>query len=255
MQPIKQFWCGLSGLQLPIPKYQYPEEFQKGSRLTYYASIFNSIEVNDTFYKLPKEATIARWTSDVPTTFHFTFKLLKDVTHCKNFNFNPDDIANFFKLVGHAVSKSGCILIQLPPSADFYQIDKLHELLEQIKISNQEHRWPLAVEFRNASWYNDDTFELLEKFNASLVLQDIGKSASPTVLTAENLVYVRFHGPDGRYGGSYSAEFLAEYAEYVNTWLLEGKQVFVYFNNTKGDAYQNALEFKQLVSKAATSTA
>ncbi len=77
------FYSGISGLVLPVPKAQYPPEFQDNSRLQYYASLFNSLEVNSIFYKLPRSSTIANWVESVPDNFRFTFKLSKTVTHVK----------------------------------------------------------------------------------------------------------------------------------------------------------------------------
>jgi uncharacterized protein YecE (DUF72 family) len=249
MQKYREnFYSGLSGLQLPIPKYQYPQEFQLTSRLTYYASLFNSIEINSCFYKIPMKATVARWCSSVNDGFRFTFKLFKDVTHCKNLNFSEADIAAFLRAVSGSGLKKGLLLVQFPPSLTSGNIHQLEKLLAGIKSADPENEWTIATEFRDRSWYHDDVYDLLNVYRTALVRQDIPKSATPfTALVESSTIYVRFHGPTGNYRGSYSDVFLMEYAEYVKEWLREGKTVYVYFNNTAGDAYNNLVTFNKLV--------
>ena len=86
------FFSGLSGIQLPIPKYRYPPPFENTSRLTYYSTFFNSIEINSSFYKVPRPATVTKWAASVPEHFKFTFKLWKEITHAQEFNFKEEDI-------------------------------------------------------------------------------------------------------------------------------------------------------------------
>jgi len=97
----------------------------------------------------------------------------------------------------------------------------------------------LAVEFRHSSWYDDSVYELLTSYNVAMVIQDMPASATPMINTADEFVYLRFHGPEGRYKGSYSDGFLYEYSLYIQEWQQEGKTVYVYFNNTAGDALKN----------------
>src|SRR5688500_18647723 len=104
-QDILNYYSGLSGIELPVPKYQFPPEYQNASRLTYYTTFFNSIEVNSSFYKIPKPATIVRWADSVPENFRFTFKLIRDVTHCKDLNFEGGCIPQFMETIAHAGNK------------------------------------------------------------------------------------------------------------------------------------------------------
>jgi uncharacterized protein YecE (DUF72 family) len=119
------------------------------------------------------------------------------------------------------VSKRGCLLVQLPPKFG-PDIMQLTALLVELKDSG----WPLAIEFRHRGWYRDDIFDLLSGYNAAMVLHDMQGSASPMVTTSDSHVYVRFHGPEGGYRGSYPDDYLYEYAEYVRQWLAEGKTVY-----------------------------
>jgi len=233
------FYGGISGLQVPVPKYLFPEEHKDSSRLTYYATFFNSIEINSTFYKLPLERTVTGWASMVPEDFRFTFKLWKEITHVKGLDFKETDIEKYFKIIAAAGSKKGCVLIQFPPSLGSANVMQLDALLRCVQQNNVNKEWKIAVEFRNRYWYNEDVYDLLNLHGAALVIQEIPKSATPLVEQLPDFVYVRFHGPTGNYRDSYSDSFLAEYATYINEWREEGKTVYAYFNNTMGDAFQN----------------
>ena len=114
-EAIQRYYTGLSGLQLPVPKYLYPAPFENASRLTYYASLFNSIEINSSFYKIPQLATVRKWAGEVPDHFKFTFKLWKGITHNKGLEFSKEDLSAYFKSINSVVEKKGCLLIQFPP--------------------------------------------------------------------------------------------------------------------------------------------
>lgn len=242
-----RFYSGLSGLQVPMPKYLFPPEYQNSSRLTYYATFFNSIEVNSTFYKLPMGKTLVKWAEQVPESFKFTFKLWKEITHVKNFDFKEADVAAFFNVIAHAANKKGCVLIQFPPSLGRTNLIQLDALLRCIGVHNINQGWNIAVEFRNKSWYQPEVYDLLENYKAALVVQDIPKSLTPMVDHSSDFMYIRFHGPTGNYRDSYADDFLLEYATYVREWLEEGKTVYVYFNNTMGDAFKNLETFNNFI--------
>ncbi len=106
---------GTSGLVLPVPKHLYPPEFKGKSRLTYYSSLFNSVEINSSFYKAPMISTVSKWAESVPDNFQFTFKLCKAITHVKGLLFNPEDVYDFMQTIAYAGNKIGCLLVQFPP--------------------------------------------------------------------------------------------------------------------------------------------
>src|ERR1700712_55123 len=104
------YYAGTSGLVLPVPnKTHYPAAFKEKSRLCYYASLFNSIEVNSSFYKIPQAQTIEKWVGMVPDGFRFTFKLWKGITHEKNLIFNPDNISRFMNAISVVGNCKGCL--------------------------------------------------------------------------------------------------------------------------------------------------
>ena len=243
----QNFYSGLSGLQLPVPKYLFPSPYENSSRLTYYASIFNSIEFNSSFYKIPQPTTVAKWATSVPEGFKFTFKLWKGITHNKGLNFNDEDVVAFFNSINSVKEKKGSLLIQFPPSIGREYTVQLEKLLSCISDSDPTQAWKVAVEIRNKSWYHEDIYDLLNFHKTTMVIQDIPKSATPLVNHKSDFLYIRFHGPTGNYRESYSKEFLNEYAALITEWIEEGKTVYVYFNNTMGDAFNNLETLNRLV--------
>ena len=244
--PPTKFYSGTSGLAMPVPQSEYPPAFQGKSRLEYFAHLFNSLEVNSSFYKLPKVATVSKWAESVPKNFQFTFKLSKTITHAKGLAFAEADVKQFMEMVAFVGDKKGCLLAQFPPSVKIEKFDKVKELLQCITDANKDG-WRIAIEFRNASWYTDEVYKLLEKYNISLVIHDVPASATPIIDSNADFRYMRFHGPGGRYRGSYSDDFLQEYAIHIKSWVKKGKTVYVYFNNTMGDAVGNLQTLNKLV--------
>jgi uncharacterized protein YecE (DUF72 family) len=229
------FYAGTSGLKISMPKRDFVAEHAEKSRLAFYAYHENSLEVNSSFYKLPQAKTVSKWAADVPDGFRFTFKLWKEITHQKNLLFKSEDVVRFMEVIAGAADKKGCLLVQFPPSLQVNALPQLQELLQQLGA----FEWPVAVEFRHNSWYKDSVYELLNSHQFSMVIQDMPKAPTPMELTADELVYLRFHGPGGNYKGSYTESFLYEYATYIQEWQQEGKTVYCYFNNTAGDALNN----------------
>jgi uncharacterized protein YecE (DUF72 family) len=245
------YYAGTSGLVLPVPnKTHYPPAFKEKSRLCYYASLFNSIEINSSFYKIPQAKTVAKWAEDVPDDFRFTFKLWRGITHEKGLAFNPADIIRFMEAIHDAGTRKGCLLVQLPPSARANLMPQLQYLINCVQNTAPENTWKIALELRHSSWYTDILFQFAELEKLSIVIQDIPASATPLQFAAGDTIYLRFHGPGGKYRGSYPDDVLAEYSNYIHDWQEEGKTVYAYFNNTMGDAVQNLITLNALVQQS-----
>ena len=235
----KLFYCGTSGLDLPVKRALYPEAFRGKSRLHYYSSLFNSIEINSIFYKLPRSSTVVNWAESVPDDFRFTFKVSKTITHVKGLDFAVKDVVDFISTVENIEDKKGCLLAQFPPSLKVEKLDQLQKLIETLGEATHETAWKIAMEFRDPSWYQREVYELLEEFNVSLVIHDIPASATPLEEVQGDFIYLRFHGPEPRYRGDYTNQFLKQYATYIKKWISEKKTVYAYFNNTVGAAVKN----------------
>lgn len=245
-----RFYSGTSGIVVPVPQTLYPDPFRGKSRLTYYASFFNSIEINSSFYKLPKATTIIKWREMVPENFQFTFKLPKTISHAKGLDFNVEEVKLFIQTINNADKKKGCILVQLPPVLKPEKIKQLEKLFKTLDAAIAHTAWKVAVEFRNKVWYNEQTFKLLKRYNFSLVLQDLPASATPFSVPLTSLIYLRFHGTEKGYRGSYNNKFLSQYAQHLRQWMIEGKYVYCYFNNTLGNAFDNLQSLKRFVSSS-----
>jgi uncharacterized protein YecE (DUF72 family) len=242
------FFCGTSGLVLPVPnKAAFPEAYQNGTRLTYYSSLFNSIEINSSFYKIPRQKTLEHWTTETPDEFRFTLKLWRGITHETGLSFHQKDITAFMQAASGIGRKKGCLLVQLPPSAKSDNTRQLQTLLRELRTHDPDRTWPIAVEFRHPGWYTDKTSELLRQHGAGIVLQDMPASANWADASTGNFVYLRYHGPAGDYKGGYTTGRLAHDAANIQRWLAMKKTVYVYFNNTIGDALIDLQRLRKLV--------
>lgn len=245
---VKDYYSGTSGLILPVPnKLYYPEAYKDTSRLCYFSSLMNSIEVNSSFYKTPLASTVKKWGDDVPKDFRFSFKLFKGVTHAPHLGFNLSDLARFMDVINQVGEKKGCLLVQFPPSIRIANLLQLSKLMLSLREHNLDNAWNIALEFRHPSLYVEEVYGLLEEHGLGMVIHDKGSVTSPFHIVVNDFIYLRFHGPGGNYRGSYSDDLLSEYASYIVEWLLDSKQVFVYFNNTMGNAYGNVTRLKEFV--------
>jgi len=243
------FRIGTSGIVVPGNKQSLPDEFKNKSRLNYYSSLFNTLEVNSTFRKLPMISTLQKWSVDVPDEFEFTIKLWKEITHVRSLNIDLNNIDNFFSVINQIGNKKGCLLIQFPASITSDYLNKIEEILERLQKLDVDNNWRKAIEFRSVTWYNEQTSNLLKNCSASMVLHDMPKSKHLEINEDTTFAYYRFHGPKGDYRGSYSEEFLKEQADNIRGILNNGRDVYVYFNNTMGSAFDNAMQLKAMVER------
>jgi len=235
---------GTSGLVLPVPnKQHFPPEFQDKSRLTYYASLFNSIEINSSFYKIPQGNTIAKWAESVPENFTFTFKLFREITHAKGFTFDMQVVDHFMSVIDRVGDKKGSLLIQLPPKVSIDHKETLELLFERVR----DHGWHNAIEFRHASWYTSEIYALADNYNFSIVMHDMPASVNSVANKGSRFRYLRFHGVEGDYKGSYTDEALYAHSVQIKQWLAQGLVVYVYFNNTIGDAIENLRTLNKMI--------
>lgn len=236
----RQIWIGTSNIVVPGNKDSFPPPYNQQSRLHYYAALFNSVEINQTFYKLPRPATFERWAGEVTGDFTFSVKLSKDITHSKGLQYNAGLVERFMYAAERLQEKRGCLLVQFPGKISLDHFNDVEALLQKLAAAGEACTWRTAVEFRNTSWYCGETYELLNEYKATLVLHDMPASAMMEPVTAAPFVYLRLHGAAGDYRGSYSDSFLKQLAQQLYDLHQQGKDLYVYFNNTIGDAYHNA---------------
>ena len=246
---IENFYAGTSGLILPVAnKSFYPKAYQDKSRLHYYSSLVNTIEINSSFYKIPMPSTVEKWAADVPDNFKFSFKLFREITHLKGLVFDGAVLNKFFDSISKIGNRMGCLLLQFPPSIHITDYPQLQLLVSILRERNLEGDLKIALEFRHSSLYVDKIYNFLEDFGLGMVIHDKKPAQTPIINTEVDFKYLRFHGPNGNYRESYEDDVLFDYATYIAEWLTDGKEVFVYFNNTMGAAHDNLVTLRQFVS-------
>jgi uncharacterized protein YecE (DUF72 family) len=233
---------GTSGIVIPGSR-ESRNDLKHKSRLNYYSSLFNTIKINSTFKKMPRASTFEKWSQDVPEDFRFTLKLSKEITHVKGLNIQPEKIQTFVTAANHLGNNKGCILIQFPASITSEFRREVEQIFLQFHTVDSKNEWRKAIEFRSLTWYNSQINKVLDQYGVSLVLHDMPTSQNLDYNGAANFSYFRFHGPQGDYRGSYSPDFLEEQARKIQK-LLQEQDVYVYFNNTMGNALENVLSLK-----------
>jgi uncharacterized protein YecE (DUF72 family) len=221
----------------------YPSGVPEKDFLGYYAGRFGTAEINNSFYRLPERETLLRWRSAVPEGFVFSVKASRYLTHMKKLKDAQEPLERLLDRVDALEDKLGPILFQLPPRWRSNP-ERLQGFLEALPEGRR-----YAFEFRDRSWFDEKTYELLRRHGSSFCLYDLDGKTSPEVMTAD-FAYVRLHGPDGPYRGRYGAERLAEWAGTFSAWLKEGLDVYCYFDNDEaGYAVQDALEMARMMEE------
>jgi uncharacterized protein YecE (DUF72 family) len=198
--------------------------------LSWYVKRFTATEVNGSFYRTPSLDAVAAWRDQAPTGFRFAWKASKFITHWKRLS---DRCVNSIELMESRLavlgSKCGPILFQLPPN---FRVNR--ERLERfIALLSGEYRY--VFEFRHESWYDEQIFQTLRDHDIALCLSDHAAAPSPWILTAQH-VYVRGHGPTGRYRGKYPNATLQAWTDRIQPLLKDKRTVFVFFDNDQKSA-------------------
>jgi uncharacterized protein YecE (DUF72 family) len=206
----------------------YPEDLPRSRWLEWYASVFDTVELNSTFYRLPAPETVDAWRARVPDGFVFAVKLSRYGTHRKRLGEPESWLPAFLERAERLSDRLGPILVQLPPR---WKADpaRLEHFLQIAQGGGRTHRW--AVEVRDPRWACDAVFEVLARHDAALCIHDLLPD-HPRVLTA-SWVYLRFHGPSTHapYSGAYPTRALSGAARRIREHLRSGRDVFAYFNN------------------------
>jgi len=221
----------------------YPEKFTASRMLAYYCDRFDTVEINNSFYMLPKIETLSAWREATPRNFEFAIKASRFLTHNKKLKEPENALHNFLPRAEALQRKLGPILFQLPPKWGI-NLDRLSEFLEALP---RYHRY--TFEFREPSWLTDSVYELLRKHNAGFCIYELAGFQSPIEITGD-WTYIRLHGPGGKYQGNYSDEKLEEWAERIVEWSGKLRSIYVYFDNDEaGYAAFNALALKRMVER------
>ena len=222
----------------------YPPTLPSGQMLDWYARDFDTVELNNTFYRLPDESAVRAWRANSPPGFQFAAKGSRYLTHMKKLKDPAPGLARFFQRIELLGEKLGPILFQLPPRFE-RNVARLEEFLTALP---GEYRY--AFEFRDESWQDAEIYRVLRRFNAAWCIYDLAGFQSSMDITAD-FSYIRLHGPGNKYQGSYRCEDLEHWIRRIESWDLPA--TWVYFDNDQaGYAVENAREMKKIAGQVHT---
>ena len=222
----------------------YPKGLAASRWFAFYAEHFDTVEINNSFYRLPAAETFDKWREQAPPGFCYAVKANRFLTQAKKLKDCEEPLGRMMPPFRHLGDRLGPILYQLPPSLNL-NLERLESFLQLVPkdVTN-------VFEFRDKSWYAPETLALLERFGAALCVHDMPGSASERWAVGP-AAYVRFHGATRKYWGRYSDEALLSWTDWIVEQARGGRQVWCYFNNDiDGHAIHDAQTLKAMVRQA-----
>ncbi len=220
----------------------YPEELPQKKWLEFYNNKLSTVEINNSFYKLPSKETFKKWAEGVPNDFIFSVKASRYITHMKKLKDPEESNKKLFDNMKGLGKKLGPILFQLPPHWGFNK-ERFEEFLKSLS-----KKYKYTFEFREQSWWNNETLDLLKKYNAAFCIFELGDLISPKEVTAD-FIYIRLHGPGNKYRGSYNENTLSYWKGRFTGWSENVKEIYCYFDNDdSGFAVQNAITLNEKIN-------
>lgn len=236
---MAHLYVGTSGFSYPEWKGTfYPPDLPGKDMLRFYAQTFRTVEINNTFYRYPKEDTLAQWTQAVPGTFKFSIKAHQRITHRKRLADVDADLAFLFERMRALGERLGPLLFQLPPALRC-DLSLLETFLLQLRPGA-----PVVIEFRHRSWRENRIYQMLEAHHVSLCAAETDDEEQPRERVGP-ISYLRLHK------SRYTPEDLNERAGWIADRLKEGRDVFAYFTHEEGaPAPEYARALSELVRSA-----
>jgi uncharacterized protein YecE (DUF72 family) len=222
----------------------YPEKLPQTRWFERYSADFDTVEINNSFYRLPAPDTFAKWRDQAPPGFCYAVKANRFLTQAKKLKDCEEPLERMMSSVRCLGDRLGPMLYQLPPRFKL-NLERLEGFLDIVPryVAN-------VFEFREPGWYDPRTFALLDRHGASLCLHDMAGSTSER-LAVGPVAYVRFHGGEGKYWGRYSDERLLSWTDWIVAQARSGRPVWCYFNNDiHGHAIEDARTLKSMVGQA-----
>lgn len=221
----------------------YPKGLPQTRWFAFYAEHFDTVEINNSFYRLPKPKTFDKWREQAPPGFHYAVNANRYLTQAKKLKDCEQPMERMMSSTRHLGDRLGPILYQLPPKMGI-NLERLESFLKLVPkdVTN-------VFEFRNSSWYVPETYALLDRHGAGFCIHDMRGSATERIAVGPS-TYVRFHGGAGKYWGRYSDEALLEWADWMVEQACSGRPVWSYFNNDiGGHAIHDAQTLKSMVGQ------
>jgi uncharacterized protein YecE (DUF72 family) len=227
----------------------YPAGMKPSEWLAYYGQHFDSVELNNTFYRLPTRGVFEHWHDTTPVDFASAVKVSRFITHVKKLAHPEEHVARFLERSSALGEKLHVVLFQLPPSWPFDQV-RLEGVCDFLSRQQIVPGLRAALEVRHASWCGDACLEVLRRYRVALAFTDWPTCIVEGPPTA-TFVFVRRHGAGRLYASSYSDPVLHHEAQRIRDWVGEGRSVYVYFNNdAHGYAVSNALRLREFLGQA-----
>jgi uncharacterized protein YecE (DUF72 family) len=220
----------------------YPATCRAPQMLEHYVRDFDTVELNNSFYRLPTPEAFDCWRDATPPDFRFAVKGSRFLTHNKKLKEPENALENLLPRAERLGKKLAVLLWQLPPKWR-KNVERLEEFLATLP---RAHRY--SFEFREPSWLSDDVLRVLARYNAAFCIYELAGFHTALEVTAD-FAYVRLHGPGAaKYQGSYSEAQLAGWAERIAEWSARLRAIYIYFDNDQhGYAAQNAKALKEMV--------
>lgn len=222
----------------------YPQKMAARNWFAFYAEHFDTVEINNSFYRLPKASTFDAWRAQAPAGFTYAVKANRFLTQAKKLKDCEEPLERMMTPFRHLESTLGAVLYQLPPRfrLNLERLDSFLRLVPKDMTS--------VFEFRDKSWFVDEVFELLDRHGASFCTHDMPELETPRVATGQ-AAYIRFHGGEGKYWGRYADERLLAWADWLVDQARQGRTVWAFFNNDiDGHAIFDALTLKAMIAQA-----
>jgi len=228
----------------------YPKDVKPADWLKFFARHFDTVEINNSFYRLPSEIAFQNWRTQVPSEFVFSVKASRFLTHIKRLKDPEEPLALFFSHAKHLKDRLGPVLFQLPPRFNI-NLERLEIFLSALKPHATKLKVRSVIEFSDATWLVPAVFDLTRKYRVAVCFSD-WQDVHVTGPVTSDFVYVRRHyGTAG--GGNYSRKALNSDVMQIRRWLEDGLDVYMYFNNDSGGhAIRNAKYVRQALRGAVT---
>src|SRR5262249_28998252 len=218
----------------------YPEDLPNARMLAYYASKLPSVEINNTFYRMPKPELLKSWAGEVPADFSFALKASQQITHRKRLRECAEPVEYFFRIAGELGEQLGPVLFQLPPNLK-RDVPRLAEFLALLPAGRRA-----AVEFRHESWFGDETYDALRAHGAALCVAEAEELATPLVATAD-WGYLRLRRQD------YDSAMLRAWSDKIRAQAWQEAWVF-FKHEDSGVGPKLALELTSLFASSLSSS-
>lgn len=241
---MSRIHIGTSGWHYPHwSGFFYPEDLGKESYLNHYQGVFHTVEINNTFYRLPEKKTLRSWSDTVHDGFIFSVKASRTITHMKKLKNTGQMVSRFLDRLEVLGDKLGPVLFQLPP--------RWHVNLERLAgfLDVLPHDFRYVFEFRDPTWCQKSVLDLLAEKGAAFCIYDFDGRQSSKEVTAD-FVYIRLHGPEGPYEGQYDRSTLSGWAGAISAWSGKNRDVFCYFDNDQnGYAAGDASSLNEMIGE------